>query len=170
MFLSRAGRSSKAKAIITRLSPKMIKVYDITPCPAPRQTRKDKFDPSPAVRKYHAFRDEVGYKIKSLPEEFFHVVFMMPIPKSWTKKRKKQMHGTPHKSTPDKDNMEKALIDAVYRNIDDSHVWNTASTKIWANDGAIIISDEFIPLSVFKNIKEGLYKKVKAGLLPDDGN
>ncbi len=122
-----------------------IQVFDIAPTPAPRQSKRDKFKPSAAVIRYRAFRDEVGYKIKELPADFFHVVFLIQVPGSWSEKKKREHIGLPHLGTPDKDNLEKALIDAIYRNRDDSHVWNTASTKLWALQPAIIIADDYLP-------------------------
>lgn len=98
-----------------------------------------------AVQRYRAFRDEVGLYIKELPEDFFHAVFLISMPPSWSERKKRDKAGWPHKGTPDKDNLEKALVDAVYRGRDDSHVWNTASTKLWAYHGAILIADDFLP-------------------------
>jgi Holliday junction resolvase RusA-like endonuclease len=122
-----------------------IRIYDIPPTPAPRQTRRDKWRPSPAVLRYRAFRDEVALKIQELPLDFFHVVFLLPVPSSWSQKRKAATIGRPHLGRPDKDNLEKALIDAVYRGADDGHVWNTASTKLWSGYPAIIIADDYLP-------------------------
>lgn len=122
-----------------------IQVFDITPTPAPRQSPRDKWKPSKAVQIYRAFRDEVGLKIKELPQDFFHVVFLIQVPRSWSEKKKREHIGLPHLGVPDKDNLEKALIDAVYRNRDDSHVWNTASTKLWSAYPAIIIADDYLP-------------------------
>jgi Holliday junction resolvase RusA-like endonuclease len=122
-----------------------IRVFDIPPTPAPRQSRRDAWAPSKAVLRYRAFRDEVALKIKELPEDFFHVVFLIPVPASWSQKKKLEHIGTPHTGKPDKDNLEKALVDAVYRNRDDGHVWNTASTKLWSGYPAIIIADDYLP-------------------------
>jgi len=122
-----------------------IQVFNIAPTPAPRQSARDKWKPSKAVQIYRAFRDEVGLKIKELPADFFHVVFLIEVPRSWSEKKKREHIGLPHLAKPDKDNLEKALIDAVYRNRDDSHVWNTASTKLWSAYPAIIIADDYLP-------------------------
>ncbi len=122
-----------------------IQFYDITPVPAPRQTKRDKWKPSPAVLRYRAFRDEVGLKIKELPMDFFHVVFLLEIPRSFSEARRMKMIGRPHQQTPDKDNLEKALIDAVYRSANDAFVWNTASTKLWSSRPGIIIADDYLP-------------------------
>ena len=122
----------------------MILVYPVTPAPAPRQTRSDIWNPSGQVVRYRAFRDEINLRIKDLPKGFYHVVFIIPMPKSWSKKKRREMTGKPHKSKPDKDNLEKALVDAVFRGRDDAHVWNSASSKLWGYSGSIIISDCFL--------------------------
>ena len=67
------------------------------------------------------------------------------MPRSWSGRKKSEFAGQPHTRTPDKDNLEKALLDAVYRGRDDAHVWNTASTKLWAYHGAILISGDYVP-------------------------
>lgn len=122
-----------------------IQIIDVRPTPAPRQSRRDRFAPSKAVRDYRAFRDLVGYKIQELPEDFFHVVFVIPMSQSWSEKKKRELAGWPHKLKPDADNLVKALIDAVYRNREDSHVWNYSVTKLWGFTGLVMIADDFIP-------------------------
>lgn len=122
-----------------------IQVFDINPVAYVRQTQSDKWKKRPAVLRYRAFRDEVAHKIKELPMDFFHVVFLIPVPRSWSPARKLKTIGRPHLGRPDKDNLEKGLIDAIYRFGDDGHVWNTASTKLWAGQGAIIIADDYLP-------------------------
>lgn len=122
-----------------------IQVFPINPVAYVRQTQADKWKKRPAVLKYRAFRDEVQLRIKELPTDFFHMVFLIPCPRSWSQVRKDKMIGRPHLGTPDKDNLEKGLLDAVFRFGDDGHVWNTASTKLWANQGAIIIADDYLP-------------------------
>ncbi len=122
-----------------------IQVFPIVPKPYVRQVQSDKWRKRPAVLRYRAFRDEVALHIKELPADFFHVVFLLPVPPSWSRKRKLATIGRPHLGTPDKDNLEKGLFDAVYRFGDDGHIWNSASTKLWAAQGAIIIADDYLP-------------------------
>jgi Holliday junction resolvase RusA-like endonuclease len=122
-----------------------LQVLDIVPVPAPRQSRRDKWAPSKAVQNYRAFRDHVGYKITELPADFFHAVFVIPMSSSWSEKKKRGLVGQPHELKPDADNLVKALIDAVYRDREDSQVWNYATTKLWGFHGAIIISDDWFP-------------------------
>lgn len=111
-------------------------IYDITPVPAPRQVRSDKWKPCPMVLRYRAFRDEVrlkGVKVESGDE----IIFLMPMPKSWSKKKKAEMEHEPHQQKPDLDNLVKAVLDSVYE--DDAHIWQLTATKIWAYEGAIDI-------------------------------
>lgn len=146
----------------------MIRVFAITPTPAPRQKRSDLWKPTPSVKRYRAFRDEVALKIKELPPDFFHAVFLLPMPASWPKTKKRDWVGRPHRGKPDKDNLEKGLIDAVYRDRDDAHVWNSASIKIWSYDGAILISDEFLHINPVGGIGSGFLGLVIDELEPPE--
>ena len=119
--------------------------YDIAPTPAPRQSPRDKWKPSKAVQVYRAFRDEVAWNKVELPADFFHVIFLIDCPRSWSRKKRLEHCGHPHLGTPDADNLAKALIDAVYRNQNDSIVWNYATTKLWAGTSGFVIADTWIP-------------------------
>lgn len=119
-------------------------VYPIVPVPAPRQVNSDKWRPTARVLRYRAFRDEVRLRKVCIPESGFHVVFTLPMPQSWSQKKKREMDGRPHKQKPDVDNLVKALLDAIYG--DDSHVWDGRMTKVWGQQGQIAISDICCPL------------------------
>lgn len=118
----------------------MIRVYPICPVPAPRQVNRDKFNPSPGVQRYRAFRDEVRITHVQLPRPFHHVIFILPMPTSWPGKKRTALMGMPHEQKPDRDNLEKALLDSVYG--EDCQVWDGRSTKIWGPQGMIIVSRE----------------------------
>lgn len=117
-----------------------IKIYPVTPVPKPRQTRSDKWKQRPAVMRYRAFCDEVRLLECAVPEDGAHVTFRMPMPKSWSKKKRAELLGQPHQQKPDVDNLTKALLDAVLK--DDSGVWDIRTTKRWANEGSITITKE----------------------------
>lgn len=120
----------------------MIKRYDITPMGKPRMTRSDKWKQRDCVMRYRAFKDECRYKGVELPESNAHVVFVVPMPKSWSQKKKREMLGAPHRQKPDVDNMLKALMDALFE--EDSAVWDVRATKIWGETGSIKVqSNEF---------------------------
>ena len=87
-----------------------MKVYDITPMGKPRMTRADKWKKRPEVLRYRAFCDEVRLQGVDLPESGSHVTFILPMPASWSKKKRAELNGKPHQAKPDFDNMMKALI------------------------------------------------------------
>lgn len=113
--------------------------YNITPTPKPRMTIRDKWlnPPRPHVQRYWDFKDEVRKANIELPECNFRVTFYLPMPKSWSKKKKDTMNLEPHQQKPDKDNLEKALLDAIFD--DDSHIWDSRVTKRWSYEGGICI-------------------------------
>lgn len=115
------------------------RVYNITPVPKPRMTRRDKWKKRTRVLEYFAFKDECRLRGVELPKDSYHVIFVMPMPKSWSGKKCEQMNGQPHRARPDKDNLEKALLDAL--NKDDSHAWDGRVTKVWGYSGKILISE-----------------------------
>lgn len=111
--------------------------YPITPCPKPRQTQADKWKKRPAVLRYRAFADECRLHRIQLPESDVHVTFVLPMPESWSEKKKTEMDGKPHQQKPDRSNLMKALEDALYQ--DDAKLWDSRSSKIWGREGKIII-------------------------------
>ena len=122
--------------LVRKVERKMI--YRIIPVSKPRQTRSDKWKQRPCVMRYRAFADacrEAGMKI---PEYGASITFYIPMPKSWSKKKKIDMNGAPHQSRPDLDNLLKSILDAVYA--DDSVVWQIKELKkIWCQQGGIQI-------------------------------
>ena len=111
-------------------------IYDITPCPKPRMTQRDKWKKRPCVLRYRAFCDEARFKIKTLPERF-DATFYIPMPKSWSLSKCIQMVGMPHTVKPDLDNLLKALLDALWEN--DQELYECHIHKRWADKGAIEI-------------------------------
>jgi len=65
------------------------------------------------------------------------VQYTIPMPKSWSKKKRAEMNGQPHKQKPDRSNLDKALEDALYQ--DDAHLHTLASRKVWGQQGSIEI-------------------------------
>lgn len=113
------------------------KIYDIVPVPKPRMTRADKWKKRPATARYWAFKNEVKLRGINVPEMGTHITFVMPMPASWSKKKRAEHLGEAHQQKPDVDNLTKALLDAIYE--DDAHVWDIRTTKIWGEVGRIII-------------------------------
>ena len=114
-----------------------MKSYPITPVPKPRMTQRDKWAKRPPVMRYRAFADDCRLHGVEVPLCDYHVTFYLPMPKSWTKAKREKMNGQPHQQRPDKDNLEKALLDAVMT--EDCAVWDGRATKRWAYTGHITI-------------------------------
>lgn len=112
--------------------------YPITPMGAPRMTRADAWRGREVVLRYRAFKDECRMRNVNIPENP-SITFYMPMPESWSMKKKTSMDGTPHKTKSDLDNLLKALFDAVYK--DDAHIWRVTAKKIWSFKGGIKIED-----------------------------
>lgn len=115
-------------------------VFNITPCPAPRMTRSDKWNKRECVTKYFAFRDEFIFACNKngfVLSEKLKVVFILPMPDSWSKKKKNEMEFKPHKSKPDIDNMTKSILDAFGK--DDGYVYDIHAAKYWGPSGKILI-------------------------------
>jgi hypothetical protein len=86
---------------------------------------------------YYAFKDEVRRMNVTLPEKGYHVLFVRKMPKSWSDAKKDRMRHKGLQVIPDKDNLEKALMDAIFKN--DSHIWDGRVSKVWGDDGKVII-------------------------------
>ena len=87
--------------------------------------------------RYRAFADKCRALGVVIPEGGSTVTFIMPMPKSWSKKKRAQMDGQPHQQTPDVDNLAKAALDSVYEN--DCRVWDIRLVKRWGITGSIDI-------------------------------
>lgn len=122
----------------------------ITPVSKPRMTKRDTWrtdenhpDPNkrkrPAVVKYHNFVNELKSLVKGELDPRFDIVFLIPMPKSWPKKKKAEMYGKPHQDKPDIDNYLKAFMDAMCSN--DSYVFDAHPRKYWAYEGRIDLTE-----------------------------
>ena len=118
---------------------------NITPCPKPRMTKADRWRKRPSVLKFFAFRDAVRewpretMHNKILEMESFEIEFHVPMPKSWSKKKRGYMNGAAHQQRPDLDNYLKAWKDSVFE--EDSIVWRVKASKMWTDGlGHIIVN------------------------------
>lgn len=111
--------------------------YQINPVAKPRMTQADRWKKRPPVVRYHEFKDQVRANKVELSESGLEIIFEIPMPKSWSKKKKAQMNGQAHQQRPDLDNLLKALFDAVYT--EDCQIWSYRASKFWAYQGSITI-------------------------------
>jgi Holliday junction resolvase RusA-like endonuclease len=59
------------------------------------------------------------------------ITFYIPVPKSWSQKKKTAHHGMLHQSTPDIDNFCKAMFDSLVS--EDKFIANISLTKRWVD-------------------------------------
>ena len=117
------------------------KIINIPPHTAPRMSSSDKWKKRKCVTDYWTWKDAFNcirniQKI-NLPD-VLNVLFIIPMPTSWSHKKQEQFCGQPHMQRPDRDNLLKAVQDAF--NIDDGYVWDGRTTKVWGyqEDSCII--------------------------------
>lgn len=115
-------------------------IIDIKPIAKPRMTKSDKWKERKCVMVYRAFCDELrlksaGFKLNGN----YKVCFYLPMPKSWSKKKKEYMNGMPHQQRPDLDNLLKSINDALLE--EDSIVYRDDASKWWGHEGKIIIKN-----------------------------
>jgi Holliday junction resolvase RusA-like endonuclease len=118
----------------------------------PRMTRSDKWKRRPCVLRYRAWADmvrrEVRKQVGSLPPaervlSLNWVATFVP-PKSWNKAKKDAAIGTIHRQKPDRDNIDKALLDVLYE--EDKAIGAGRIVKRWGNEAKLEIEIEFEPL------------------------
>ena len=117
----------------------MLKIFKIIPVAKPRQVASDRWKKRPCVLRYRAFADEMRLQADGweLPD-CFHVRFIIPMPSSWSKKKKLQKGATPHQQRPDLDNFIKSF-DCLRE--EDSSIWKISAEKVWGEEGMILIDD-----------------------------
>lgn len=125
--------------------------FDLEPFPAPRMSRSDQWrtdpchpDPKKRQRKcvfrYFAWRD--AFRAMSSQKGFvlgerLHVVFIFPLPESYSRKKRETLMGQLHKQKPDFDNCCKSLGDAF--RVDDGYICDVRVIKLWGPFGRILI-------------------------------
>ena len=104
-----------------------------TPIGKPRMTRQDKWQQRPRVMRYREWCDTARKVAGELPPadqiaSLSWVAYFAP-PKSWSKKRREAAIGTLHRQTPDRDNIDKAVLDCFFK--EDSGIAAGSIEKRW---------------------------------------
>lgn len=115
-----------------------MKIIDVVPVGKPRMTQSDRWKQRPAVLRYRNYCDALqaampGYE---LPDSLY-LRFYLPMPTSWSAKKKHFMLGKAHQGRPDLDNLCKAYMDAF--KTEDSHVYHLNAYKFWGDTGSIMV-------------------------------
>lgn len=114
---------------------------NINPVAKPRMTQSDKWKKRKATTKYWKFKDDLKllcFVAQWMPKDDLDVTFVIPMPISWSEKKKKKMDGEPHKSRPDLDNLIKAFKDALMVEDSNVHTYHNMK-KVWGRKGQIIL-------------------------------
>ena len=112
----------------------------INPIPKPRMTRSDKWKKRPCVVKYWEFKESLEKFYLRHENGQIAITFNIPVPKSWSNKKKFEMIGQPHQQKPDIDNLVKAYMDAVLP--EDEHIYQIFADKYWSKNGSIEVFQE----------------------------
>lgn len=114
------------------------KLIEIDPVAKPRMTQRDRWKLRPCVLKYHQYCDRLRtFDISRIDWESLDVGFTIPMPQSWSEKKRARMMGTAHRQRPDLDNLLKAFMDACLP--EDCKIWNIKTRKIWGIKGEIFV-------------------------------
>lgn len=90
--------------------------------------------------RYRAFKDECRKYDINIPDRGSHILFVIPMAKSWSKKKKLEHDGKPHQKKPDIDNIVKSLFDALFT--EDEHIWDFRATKVWGYEPLIVVGEK----------------------------
>lgn len=108
----------------------------IEPIGKPRQTQRDKWQPSEAVQRYRNWAAEARLRLplQCLEADPLRVSIraFFALPNSWSKKKKAELIAMPHRQKPDGDNVMKALVDCYWKN--DERIASWSIEKFW-DDG-----------------------------------
>ncbi len=116
----------------------MKKTFLITPIAKPRMTRSDRWKKRPCVIRYWDYKTRLQAQLDLygiVIEDVIKVKFGVPMPKSWSKKKKQEMQEKPHQQRPDVDNLAKGLMDSLFQ--EDSHIHTLHAKKVWSDVGYI---------------------------------
>jgi Holliday junction resolvase RusA-like endonuclease len=120
-------------------------IFDIDPKPAPRMVRSDKWAKRPIVQDNFSWRNALrlmantqGYKLS----RELHIIFVLPMPESWSEKKKRDNEGCPHMQRPDLDNLIKNWQDTFTD--EDGYIYKIDALKLWGRKGQIIITENNI--------------------------
>ncbi len=101
-------------------------------------TRADRWKKRKCVLEYWRFKDEVNYLRKGFElGDKISILFCMPFPKSYSKKKREKLFLKPHQVKPDADNLEKAIFDAIKKK--DQTIHDVKKRKVWSYKPAIFL-------------------------------
>jgi Holliday junction resolvase RusA-like endonuclease len=115
------------------------------PIGAPRMTRRDKWAKRPVVVRFMAWRNALENVRRVLPNanritSFSWTAYFAP-PATWSAKKRAEHLGKLHRSKPDRDNIDKALLDGLFA--EDKGIAHGTIRKVWDATPRIEIEIQF---------------------------
>lgn len=111
----------------------------------PRMTQRDRWAKRPCVLRYWEWKDKVNYAFQQaggLPDEAIitsvNWAAHYEMPKSWSREKRLRKFGTKHDSKPDRDNVDKALLDALFK--EDSGIGSGLIYKLWDDESYLAVA------------------------------
>jgi|SRR5688572_28597918 len=103
------------------------------PIAKPRQTRSDKWKERPCVVRYREWADRAREHAGAIPPaaQRADIVAYLPLPASWSQRKRNKMAGMPHQQKPDIDNLIKSALDALLSR--DQGIHEIRAKKRWAD-------------------------------------
>jgi Holliday junction resolvase RusA-like endonuclease len=118
----------------------------VEPMGAVRMTQMGKFK-SPSARRYLLYKSHLQWQAKLQGKGEFYpsgplevdIKFIMPIPDSYSKKKKASLIGEYHIKKPDTDNLVKGVFDSLNKILwqDDNQVSKIKAIKVYGNSPRI---------------------------------
>lgn len=134
--LAAAQERSPAPAVVTGPVHQHF-VLTEEPMGKPRMTQADKWKKRPAVVRYREYADRLRLLCTGINPDAIGLSWTayFEMPKSWSKKKKAAMKGKLHRQKPDRDNVDKGILDALFKEgLGDQGIATGTLTKYW-DDG-----------------------------------
>jgi Holliday junction resolvase RusA-like endonuclease len=126
-------------------------LFDVVPMGGVRMSQSDRWKTNPnhvdpkkrqrkVVTQYFAFKNVLTLQANQMGYElgkYIDALFLIPMPTTWSNKKKEKMNGMPCESKPDTDNLLKAVCDSLRKS--DQDIWYMKGIKVWAYKGSIIL-------------------------------
>ena len=126
-------------------------IFNVIPMGAVRMTQSDKWKLNPnhvdpkkrqreVVSRYFEFKNQIKLQAEQMNYklgEILEIIFLVPMPFTWSEKKKVKHNKLPVKTRPDIDNYVKSFMDALEN--EDGFVWNIKAQKRYAFKGSILV-------------------------------
>ena len=131
-------------------------LFDVVPMGAVRMTQSDKWKVNPnhsdplkrqreVVTRYFEFKSKIKAQAEQMQFKLggvLEIAFLVPMPHTWSEKKKIKHNKQPVKTRPDIDNYVKSFMDAL--EVEDGFVWKIIAEKRYAFKGSILVYENYI--------------------------